>query len=256
MLKKARLRCPGLANCCTLALGELLLICFVIIPPGAGLIAPSSLSSPAISPSPSLSSSYVATSTSSYPVLPTISPLPAHHTCTSGPDFIETSDKLATTDRIYLDLSEPVNCTGVITSWYFCHIVIGYRDIPSGLSPCVWRRSNDSNGYNKIGCNKIQFVPGEGEDVRCRQYFPKYPSNFIRVEEGDYIGFYVPDAGLFLALSSSNYDEGNYQLERNVTGDSDFIGDWELKNASSTPGRALLSAEIGQLVCESSIALT
>ncbi len=244
MLKKASLLGSlRLASCSTL--GELLIICF-IVSPGAGLTESSSLPTQAISPLPSLSSSYVATSTSNYPVLPTISPLPAHHTCNSGPDFVETSGRLTTTKRIYLDLSEPVNCTGVITSWYFCHIVIGYRDIPSGLSPCVWRRSNDSSGYNKVGCNKIMFVPGDGEEVRCRRYAPTYPSDFIRVEEGDYIGFYVPDVGLFLALSSSEYDEGNYQLERNETGDSDFIGDRELRNASSTPGRALLRAEIGQ----------
>ena len=66
------------------------------------------------------------------------------------------------------------------------------------------------------------------------------------MEEGDYIGFYIPDVGLFVGLSSSIYDEGNYQLERNVTGFSDFIEDSELRNTTDTPGRALLSAEIGQ----------
>ena len=241
--KKASLFCsPSLSSC---TLGKFLFICF-IISPGTSLLVSPSLSTQAIEPSPSLSSSHAATSTSSSPVLPTLSPLPSQHTCTSGPELVQASGTVTTADRIYLDLSEPVNCTGVITSWYFCHYVIGYRDILSGLWPCAWRKSNDSSGYDKVGCNKITFVPGEGKQFRCRKYVPSHPSDFIRVEEGDYIGFYVPDVGLFVAFSSSVYDEGHYQLERNDTGFFDFIEDSELRNATSTPGRAMLNAEIGQ----------
>lgn len=250
MLKKASLFGSPSLTSCTL-LGKLLITSFIIMSPGGSLqqLVSPSLSTPSmIDPSPSLTSSYAATSThSNFPVLPTISPLPAQHTCTSGPDFVKSSGRITTTDRIYLDVSGPVNCTGVITSWYYCHYIIGYRHILSGLWPCVWRRSNDSSGYNKLGCNKIMLVPGgEVNDLKCRRYVPSHPSDFIAVEEGDYVGFYVPDEGLFLALSSSDYDEGNYQLERNVTGFSDFIDDYELRNATSTPGRALLRAEIGQ----------
>ena len=241
---------PNLTSC---SLGKFLFYCFVIIiSPGASLVVSPSLSTQATYPSPSLSSTYAQAATStrssqSQPVLPTLSPLPTRHTCTSGPDFVEPSGTITTTDRIYLDLSEPVNCTGVITSWYFCHYIIGYRDILSGLWPCVWRRSNDSSGYDRVGCNKIMLVPGgEVNELKCREFVPSHPSDFIRVEEGDYIGFYIPDIGLFVALSSPIYDEGNYQLERNETGFSDFIGDSELRNTTSTPGRALLSAEIGQ----------
>ena len=97
-----------------------------------------------------------------------------------------------------------------------------------------------------VGCNEFAIIPGAGEDLRCGEYAPTNPTKMIRVEEGDYIGFYIPDSGLFMALSDSVYDEGHYQLERNETGFSNFIGDWELRNASSTAGRALLRAEIGQ----------
>lgn len=238
------------------SIGKLLMVFMIVVSPGASLslqVSPSSTIQAMLDPSPSLSSSYAATFTSrsSSPaaVLPTISPLPTRHTCTSGPEFVQASGTITTTDRIYLDLSQPVNCTGVVTSWYFCHYIIGYRDIPSGLWPCVWRRSNDSSGYDKIGCNKIMLLPGgEVNDLKCRQFVPSDPSDFISVEEGDYIGFYIPDVGLFIGLSSPIYDEGNYQLERNVTGFSDFIEDFELRNTTDTPGRALLRAEIGQLL--------
>ena len=256
MLKKISAFVPRSPQITSLtSLGELLTVFMIIVSPGASLsllVSPSSSIQAMIDPSPSLSSSYAAaftTSQSSSPaaVQPTISPLPIQHTCTSGPEFIRASGTITTTDRIYLDLSQPVNCTGVITSWYFCHYIIGYRDIPSGLWPCVWRRSNDSSGYEKIGCNKIQLLPGgKVNELKCRQFVPSNPSDFISVEEGDYIGFYIPDVGLFVGLSSSIYDEGNYQLERNVTGFSDFIEDSELRNTTDTPGRALLSAEIGQ----------
>ena len=105
---------------CTL--GEILLICFVVSP-GAGLmISPSSSTQATQSPPISSSSTAAATSTSNYPVLPTLSPQPPH-ACMSGPELKGTSSEVVVTDRIYLDISEPINCSGVITSWTYCHIV-------------------------------------------------------------------------------------------------------------------------------------
>ena len=173
----------------------------------------------------------------------------------TGPDFSKFSNLTvdntyrlaAVTDHIYLDNSEPVPCSGVITRWHFCYVVIGFHNISSGLQPCVWRRSkpNDSSGYKMIGCNKFTIIPGNRDGLQCQHFVPLSPSDFIRVEKGDYIGFYVPDAGLFLPFSLPDYDMDNYQLRRNATGSTLFIKDSELRNATIQPGRALLSAEIG-----------
>lgn len=198
----------------------------------------------------SLSPSTTATTivrSSSHPALPSQSPLP-HVSCRTGPNFVKRSNQLSVTDHIYLDLFEPVNCSGVITRWYYCHIVIGFRNSSAGLWPCVWRQSNDSNELENVGCHKFTIVPGDGSDVRCRYYIPNNPSQLLRVEEGDYIGFYIPDSGLFLALSELKYDQGHYQLQRNHSGFSSHIKISELFPVSTASGRALLSAEIGKLL--------
>lgn len=231
-----------------------MLICFIVAPAVGLKVSPSSTQA-TITQSFSVSSSSSASSInvsmhSQSLVLPTPTSLPHHgpHTCKSGPDFVESSNKLAVTDHVYLDISEPVNCTGMITRWHYCHIVIGFRSTPAGLWLCVYRRSNDSDGYESVGCNKFTIIPGNGDDFRCRYYVPPNPLDVLRVEEGDYIGFFIPDSGLFLALSPPECDAGNCQLAKNNrTGFSSFISDSELINASSIPGRALLSAEIGTL---------
>ena len=195
-----------------------------------------------IAPTPTTSSSIHATS--SRPALPSQSPLP-HTKCRTGPDFIQDSNRVSATDFVFLDLSEPVNCSGVITRWNYCHIVIAYRTSPGGLWPCVWRQANDSENFELVGCNKFTIIPGNGSRVRCRYFVPSLPSQFLRVEAGDYIGFYVPDSGLFIAFSTQRYDNGHFQLKRNESGFSPYITYSELVRTSSTPGRALLSAEIG-----------
>ena len=181
-------------------------------------------------------------------VIPTPSSLP-QYTCKTGPDTQAYGNVLIRTNHIYLDISNPVNCSGVITSWLYCHYIIGFRNATSSLWPCVWRRANNSEelGYEIVGCNPFVTVPGDGESFRCRYHIPSNPDELITVEEGDYIGFYVPDSGLLPALSIPRLDISSYQLVRDVGGFTSFVRDSEMRNISCTPncGRALLRAEIG-----------
>lgn len=189
-------------------------------------------------------------------VSPTPTPLPQYTQCRTGPNTQAYDYIIITTDNIYLDISEPVQCSGFVTRWHYCHYLVGFRDAPAGLWPCVWRRSNSSEdgggggggeGFEVVGCNKITVISGEGEDYRCRSHDPTLnPDEVIRVEEGDYIGFYVPDSGLFPALSLPDHEPGRFQMYRNESGFSSFLMESELRNVSCTPicGRALLSAEI------------
>ena len=231
--------------------GMFLLIC-CILAPGAGLRVAPSVSTQAfptntITTTATLVSTTTTATSSHFPPLPVQSPLP-HSTCQTGPEFVDgVSGRITETDHVYLDLSQPVNCSGVVTRWYYCYIVIAFRNIPAELWPCVWRWSDHSVGYEKVGCNKFKIIPGEGDTIRCQLYVPPNPSDLLRVKEGDFIGFYVPDSGIILALSLAQDDIGHYQLRRNKTGFSSFIAESELVRVSSTPGRALLSAEIGKI---------
>jgi hypothetical protein len=115
----------------------------------------------------------------------------------------------------------------------------------------VWRRSLNSNesepGYENVGCNKFVIVPGDGEEFRCRDFVPSNPADVIEVEEGDYIGFYVPDSGLLPALSVLDENSELDQLlrVRNVTGFTSYLKDSELRLVTPISGSALLRAEIG-----------
>ena len=224
--------------------------CFwFILGPGIGLT---------MTPSSTQTSSFTSSSTTSSinVTVSTPSPLSQHNMCRTGPQFDNLPDvadninayRLAVTDHIYLDNSEPLPCSGVITGWHYCYVVLGFHNVSSGLQPCVWRRSNsnDSNaGYKKVGCNEFTIIPGERDGLQCQYFTPLSHSDFIRVEEGDYIGFYVPDAGLFLPFSSPDDDTDSYQQQRTAMGFAPFIKDSELRNATTQPGRVLLRAEIG-----------
>lgn len=228
-----------------------LLIFFILVIEFGQKVA--TLSNQTVSPSGHISS----TTTKSYASIFSSSPAPTPsplmpNICRSGPDTEEFRNVIIGTSKIYLDLSKPINCSGAIISWQYCHYIIGFRNASSGLWPCVWRRSglnsNESEpGYENVGCNRFVVVPGDGEEFRCRDFVPSNPADVIQVEAGDYIGFYVPDSGLLPALSV--VDEGS-ELDqllrvRNVTGFTSYLKDSELRLVTPLSGSALLRAEIG-----------
>lgn len=186
-------------------------------------------------------------------ITPTPSPLPKFTklNCSVGPDTQVSERFLILTNSVYLDITERVNCSGAITTWSYCHYLIGFRSATSELWPCVWRRSNTSDGemgYENMGCNRLSIIPGDGDSFRCGEYSPSDPAEIITVEEGDYIGFYVPDSALLPGLAVPTQDKAHYQLVRNETGFTNFIKDTELRHLLCTPncGRAILKAEIGE----------
>lgn len=207
----------------------------------------------AVTPSPTSTTLHpLSSTTNATRIVPMVVPTPAslpQFTCQTGPDTQAYDYFLIGTNQIYLDISQSVNCFGVITRWFYCHHIIGFREATSSLRLCVWRRANHSEerGYEVVRCNQFSIVPGDGEDFRCQYHIP---DELIAVEEGDYIGFYVPDSGLLPVLSLPDHDVDNYQVIRDVHGFASFIKDSELQYLSCWPdcGRALLRAEIGVLI--------
>ena len=196
-----------------------------------------------VSPSTLIPSTTTHTLVSSSSPVATPSPLLPPDTCWSGPDTKEFSSVIIGTSTLYLDLSKAINCSGAIISWQYCHYIIGFRDASSSLVPCIWRRSKA--GYENVGCNSFTVVPGDGEDFRCRDFTLSNPADVIEVEEGDYIGFYVPDSGLLPALSIVDESDLDQLLRaRNVTGFTSYLKDSELTLVLRS-GSALLRAQIG-----------
>ena len=186
-------------------------------------------------------------------ISPTQTPLP-QYTCRTGPDTQDFDFVIMQTNNIYLDLSEPVSCSGYITRWHYCRRLFGFREAPAGLWPCVWRRSNSSEEeFEIVGCNNITLnISYEGEIIRCQSHDPTLdPDEVIFVEEGDYIGFYIPESGLVPGLALPDHDQGHFQLRRGRPGFVTSIIQPELESISCTPncGRAPLNAEIGMSIC-------
>ena len=215
-------------------------------------VTPSSTQSTSPSrPITSSASTYISVSRRAGSISPTPSPSP-QNTCLAGPDTKEYQSVVIGTDKLYLDVSNTINCSGAVVSWEYCHYIIGFSNASSGLWPCVWRRStsNDSEpGFENVGCNQFIVIPGDGERFRCRDYAPKNPAHVIEVEEGDYIGFYVPDSGLLPALSLPDDSQGleQFLLVRNVTGFTANLKDSELRYVNPLSGSALLRARIGKI---------
>ena len=168
--------------------------------------------------------------------------------CSTGPNigkpypyggFTETSNTL------YIDLSVPVPCSGIIVRWNYCHLVPGFSQSPAQIWPTVWRRANDT-GYSLVGKNIFSVIPGSGTDYRCGTLIPRSCER-IQVEEGDYIGFYLPDSGVFVTVSTLQADPGHHQLQKRSEGFADHLNDSELISAGNQTGRAQLGAIIGVL---------
>ena len=164
--------------------------------------------------------------------------------CMAGPS-LEDSNSIYVNGRQYLSDRGDVACNGYITTWNFCHYVIGYRDQPMELWPGAWRLVGDY--YRLVGLNVIVIEPPgyDGEQLRCKLYDVE-ASDWIEVQEGDYIGFYLPENGVFVASASAESDPDRQQMQRSVYG---YAGDFnasEVIEAASSVGRALLRATIGK----------
>ena len=160
--------------------------------------------------------------------------------CLTGPPLQETNAIFAN-GRQYLGSTAEVQCDGVIISWHFCHHVIGFRHLEMALWAGAWRREEDE--YNLVGLNVILVEPpGYGENRLCVDYDVD-PADWIETREGDYIGFFLPDNGVFIATTSAPSDPGALQMRRIEHG---YAESFNASDLGSVSGRALISAQIGE----------
>ena len=138
-----------------------------------------------------------------------------------------------------------IECSGFITAWNFCHYVIGFRDQETELWAGAWRIENDV--YNIVGLNVMVLDPAghDGSLFRCLEYTID-PADWIEVMEGDYIGFFVPENGVFMGSASAESDPDHTQLMRSEYGYVENFKASDLEQVSNTFGRALLGAKIGK----------
>ena len=169
---------------------------------------------------------------------------PSDDTCITGPPMLASSH-IYVNGRQYFSDAVEVECNGTVTSWSFCHYVIGYRLLEMELWAGVWRKDGDE--FNLVGLNVIVVEPPGfgGEQFRCRDY--QVPAaDWFQAQEGDYVGFYVPDNGVFVASATPQSDPGRQQLQRSVYGFAENFNAAELDPAATSFGRALLRAFIGE----------
>ena len=146
---------------------------------------------------------------------------------------------------MYLDVNDPVQCSGVVTGWDFCYGVFAFRTIRAEVWPSVWRRNGSD--YDLVAQNKIGIVPNEDDvngTIRCREGEMLDTYDYIEVKEGDFIGFFIPDNGLFIPKTTGSYDPDAYQLRRLAMGYTIKLLDNELVELSE--GRPLVKANIGK----------
>lgn len=164
--------------------------------------------------------------------------------CTTGPTMQE-SNSIFVNGRQYLSDSGEVECNGTVIAWSFCHYVIGFRLVDMAIWAGAWRFTDGL--YELVGLNVIKVdAPGYGgEQLRCVE-FQLEASEWFEVQEGDYIGFYLPDNGVFVASASTQSDPDHRQMQRNMYGYAENFNASEVERAASSFGRALLRATISE----------
>ena len=164
--------------------------------------------------------------------------------CVTGPTM-QDSNSIFVNGRQYLSDSGEVECNGIVTAWYFCHYVIGFRLVDMAIWAGAWRLKDDF--YELVGLNVIKVdAPGYGgEQLRCMDIQLK-ASEWFDVQEGDYTGFYLPDNGVFVASASTQSDPEHRQMQRNIYGYAANFNASEVERAASSFGRALLRATISK----------
>ena len=170
---------------------------------------------------------------------------PSDPVCVTGPTTMQESNSIFVNGRQYLSDSGEVTCDGHIISWSFCHYVIGFRHLEMELWAGAWRLEGDT--YQLVGLNKIVLQPPgyDGEQLRCVDHEVD-PFDWIFTREGDYIGFYLPENGVFVASASPASDPDHQQLQRIGHGFLETFNASQVEVAAASTGRALLRAEIGE----------
>lgn len=166
--------------------------------------------------------------------------------CYSGPPTIDSNTIFANGKQYVSDTA--IECSGFITAWNFSHYVIGFRDQETELWAGAWRIENDV--YNLVGLNVMKLDPAghEGGQFRYLEYDIE-PAEWIEVREGDYIGYFVPENGVFMGSASRLSDPGHTQLQRSEYGYVENFNVSDLEEPTLTFGRALLGARIGKHKC-------
>ena len=166
-------------------------------------------------------------------------------TCMTGPSMEDPSNGILLNGRQYIEESSSVECAGVITVWHFCHHVIGFRHLEMELWAGVWRRAGDE--FRLVGLNKLTVdAPGFTNDFLPCLNHTVPPEEWIETREGDFIGFYLPNNGVFVASATTESDPSLFERRRNTFGFAENFNTSELVRTSTTFGRALVRAEIGR----------
>ena len=101
--------------------------------------------------------------------------------------------------------------------------------------------------YDLVGLNVIVVEPPgfEGDELRCVDY--RVPaSEWIEVQQGDYIGFFMPDNGVFVASASTRSDPEHHQFQKIGYGYDESFNASNVQQATVSTGRAIVKAVIGK----------
>ena len=164
--------------------------------------------------------------------------------CTTGPSMLE-SNHIFVNGRQYVSDEGEVECNGTVTSWTFCHYVIGYRLLEMEIWAGVWRRIGAE--FNLVGLNVIVLDPPGfgGDQFRCVERQVE-AADWFEAQEGDYVGFYLPDNGVFVASATPQSDPNRQQMQLSMYGYAEKFNASDLITAANDFGRALVRAYIGE----------
>lgn len=126
-----------------------------------------------------------------------------HADCTSGNENVADIESSPIPDNpsgLYIDIDNPVPCTGQLTVWYFCYYEpFNTKTTMYSLQLTVWRFDPQTNTYSKQGEENVSIrVRRRRDDFKCDDVSLKR-NKYIDIQRGDYLGVVLGDPALPLS---------------------------------------------------------
>ena len=134
-------------------------------------------------------------------------------------------DNIRSVSGLFLNLDNPAQCNGYVTSWNICYYV--FEGEQNTIEVGVWRNNSENENFDLVSKSmlRIQLSSSASIEFICQQW---EVSSHIMVRTGDVVGvYYAPDESLTYIAVGNAGDSTIYQrvgaLDFNQSFNSSFL---------------------------------
>lgn len=115
--------------------------------------------------------------------------------------------------EIFLDMDNPVPCSGFITAWHFCHHMPASQEIATGILQ-LWRPIAGSDTYERVYDLSLNVdIPSQSEEAFMCDDHELQESDYIPVQENDVLAVYKPRLNGLRMVSTGSPNNALYIID-------------------------------------------